>query len=470
MNEGRNLVRKWQEDEALKRFQLISPLLDATLDEAKRLQLREKIAEENGISTRSLYRYEKMWREGEFQGLQPQDRKKHRKQPLPANFDELLAEAIQLKREVPQRSVAQIIAILELERRVLPGKLKRSTLQRHLYEAGYGKAQLQMYKDARESSTKRFCKPHRMMLVQADIKYGPYLPIGKNGAKKQTYLSSALDDHSRYLLSSRFYATQEGEIVEDTFHRAIDRFGRFDECYVDNGSQYVARQLKLSLSRLGIKVRFAPIKSGKSKGKVEKFHQVVDAFLREAKLKKIETLEELNHYWDLYRDDYYHRMPHDGIKEYYESLGAQVSEAGITPEQEFNRDSRALTYLDKVVVAEAFLHHEKRRVDKGACISFRGKRYETKPALIGFDVEISYDPAMPETVTVRYPGMEPFEAKPLKIGEYCDKNPTLPISMQEAPAASSRLLDGLESRRKEQQSRMADAISFADLEEVTGYV
>lgn len=470
MNEARNIVRKWQEDEALKRFQMIAPLLDAGLDEAKRLQLREKIAEENGISTRSLYRYEKMWREGEFQGLQPQDRKKHRKQPLPANFDELLAEAIQLKREVPQRSVAQIIAILELERRVLPGRLKRSTLQRHLYEAGYGKAQLQMYKDARESSTKRFCKPHRMMLVQADIKYGPYLPIGKNGAKKQTYLSSAIDDHSRYLLSSRFYATQEAEIVEDTFHRAIDRFGRFDECYVDNGSQYVARQLKLSLSRLGIKVRFAPLKSGKSKGKVEKFHQVVDAFLREAKLQKIETLEDLNHYWDLYRDDYYHRMPHDGIKEYYESLGAQVSEAGITPEREFNRDTRALIYLDKGVVAEAFLHHEKRRVDKGACISFRGKRYETKPALIGFDVEISYDPAAPETVTVRYPGMEPFEARPLKIGAYCDKNPTLPISMQEVPATSSRLLDGLEARHAEQKARMADAISFADLKEVADHV
>ena len=470
MNESRNIVRKWQEDEALKRFQLISPLLDATLDEAKRLQLRTKIAEENGISTRSLYRYEKMWREGEFQGLQPKDRKKHRKQPLPTNFDELLAEAIQLKREVPQRSVAQIIAILELERRVLPGKLKRSTLQRHLYEAGYGKAQLQMYKDARESSTKRFCKPHRMMLVQADIKYGPYLPIGKNGAKKQTYLSSAIDDHSRYLLSSRFYATQEGEIVEDTFHRAIDSFGRFDECYVDHGSQYVARQLKLSLSRLGIKVRFAPIRSGKSKGKVEKFHQVVDAFLREVKLQKIETLEELNHYWDLYRDDFYHRMPHDGIREYYESLGAKVPENGISPEQEFNRDSRALTYIDKGVVAEAFLHHEKRRVDKGACISFRGKRYETNPSLIGFDVEISYDPAAPETVMVHHPGMEPFEAKPLKIGEYCDKNTTLPISMQKTPTASSRLLDGLEARHNEEKARMTNAISFADLEGVTSHV
>lgn len=62
---------------------------------------------------------------------------------------------------------------------------------------------MEMYRDARESSSKRFCKPHRMMLIQGDIKYGPKLPIGKNGAKVQTYLSSAIDDHSRYILSSR---------------------------------------------------------------------------------------------------------------------------------------------------------------------------------------------------------------------------------------------------------------------------
>ena len=41
-----------------------------------------------------------------------------------------------------------------------------------------------------------------MMLVQGDIKYGPKLPIGKNGARIQTYLSSAFDDHSRLLLAS----------------------------------------------------------------------------------------------------------------------------------------------------------------------------------------------------------------------------------------------------------------------------
>ena len=462
MNETRQTAKKWQEDEALRRFQLISPLLEEGLDDAKKLQLREQIAQKSGITTRTLYRYEKAWREKEFQGLKPQTREKHRRQDLPENFAELLQQAILLKREVPKRSVAQIIAILELEHRVAPGVLKRSTLERHLYQAGYGRRHLEMYCEARKSSSRRFCKPHRMMLVQADIKYGSKLPIGKNGARIQTYLSSAIDDHSRYLLSSRFYDNQEEMIVEDTFHRAIDRFGRFDACYVDNGSQYIAKQLRFSLARLGIPVHFAPLRSGKSKGKIERFHQVVDTFLREAKLQKMTSLEELNHYWEVYLEEYYHKLPHDGIKEYYESLGVSISE-GISPEQEWKRDSRGLTYLDREVVAEAFLHHEKRRVDKGACISFRGRRYETKPSLIGFDVEISYDPAAPEIVTIRHPGMVPFTARPVRIGEFCDKKPSLPISMQAQEASSSRLLDALEKKHEESQARIADAISYADL-------
>ncbi|RHU47857.1 hypothetical protein DXD15_02760 [Blautia sp. TF11-31AT] len=95
------------------------------------------------------------------------------------------------------------------------------------------------------------------------------------------------------------------------------------------------------------------------------------------------------------------------------------------------RNSRPLTFLDAAVVSEAFLHHEQRKVDKGACISFRGKCYETKPSLIGHTVEISYDPVAPEQITISYQGMESFTAAALKIGSYCDKRPTLPASMQE---------------------------------------
>ncbi len=273
---------------------------------------------------------------------------------------------------------------------------------------------MQMYRDARESSSKRFCKPHRMILLQGDIKYGCKLPIGKNGAMVQTYLSSAIDDHSRYVIQSEFYDNQEAAIVEDTFRKVILRAGKFDAAYFDRGSQYIAGQLKFSLAKLGITIRLASLRSGKSKGKIKKFHQVVDSFLREAKIHKIKNLEELNRYWTIYLEEYYHRNAHDGIREYYESLGGSVPREGITPLMEWNRDTRALVFLDTATVAEAFLHHEQRLVDKGACISFQGRKYETKSSLIGFRVEIAYDPSAPEVITVHYPGMEPFTARSLK--------------------------------------------------------
>ena len=166
-------------------------------------------------------------------------------------------------------TVSQIILILELEHRIAPGELKRSTLERHLYKAGFGAKHLKTYKEARKSSSKRFCKLHRMMLIQGDIKYGPKLPIGKNGAKVQTYLSSATDDHSRFVIASKFYDNCEETIVEDTFHTVLLRAGKFDRAYFDNGSQYVAKQLKLSLAKLGIYIGYAPVRSGKSKGYVK---------------------------------------------------------------------------------------------------------------------------------------------------------------------------------------------------------
>ena len=93
----------------LKRFTLISPLLSEGLDDAGRIAIRKQIAESNGISVRSLYRYEKAYREGQFTGLKPASREKRRSQKLPDNFDELVSEAIQLRREVPERSIGQYV-------------------------------------------------------------------------------------------------------------------------------------------------------------------------------------------------------------------------------------------------------------------------------------------------------------------------------------------------------------------------
>ena len=454
-------VRKWQDEEALKRYQLIAPLLDETIDEGKRIQMREEIAEKNGISKRSLYRYEAKFREEQFNGLRPMNREKRRSQALPENYDEIVGEAIQLKREVPKRSVRQIIKILESEGYAPPGVIKSSTLQRYLYKSGLGTKQMKRYTEKRETSSRRFCRAHRMELLQGDIKYGPEIRLS-DGSLIKTYLSSLIDDHSRFIVQSEFYDNQRQEVVEDTFHKAILKYGKCDACYLDNGTQYTTNQLHTALARLGIRVLHAKKGACESKGKVEKFHQRVDQFIAEIRVSKVHSLEELNWKWKVFLEQDYQKEAHDGIREYYESYGVEVPSVGISPMQEFQRDTRGLVFLDTAVVSEAFLHHETRKLDKAGCFSFGDIKYEVSTSLAGAEVEIAYDPMITETIKVQYRDMLPIMAHRVVIGAFCDKKEPLPIAMTDKVPETSRFLDALEKKYKQDHHLMANALSFGD--------
>ena len=447
-------IRDWRDDQALKRLEM-----NPDLDDAKRAQMREAIAEKNNLTTRSLYRYEKYYREDSFDGLRPMNRQMRRSAKLPENYDEIVGQAIQLKKEVPKRSVRQIIKILEIEGWASPGVLKASTLQRYLYNAGLGKKQMRKYTEARETSSRRFCRPHRMELIQGDIKYGPKIR-DKDGKLIKTYLSSLIDDHSRYILQSEFYDNQRAEIVEDTFHKAVLKHGGFDCGYLDNGGQYITDRLQQSCGRLGIRLLHAKPRNAEGKGKIEKFHQVVDSFIAEIRVAHVHSVEELNERWKYYLEEEYQKEAHDGIREYYEAMDVSVPESGITPEQEWNRDARKLTFIDVGTIAGAFMRHETRRIDKAGCFSFGGMLYEASTALAGAAVEIVYDPLHTEEIEVRYQGIAPIKAKRVRIGPFADKKPPVPVGMTDQMPETSRLLDALEKKYKEDHRLLADAISF----------
>ena len=78
------------------------------------------------------------------------------------------------------------------------------------------------------AAVRRFQKKHRNQLWTSDIKYGPYLPIGKDGAKKQVYLVTFSDDATRAVMHGEFYPTLDQIIVEDCFRQAIQKFGAPD--------------------------------------------------------------------------------------------------------------------------------------------------------------------------------------------------------------------------------------------------
>ena len=187
----------WKDRKALERFQMITPILDKSLetDKARKAKLIQEIAEKNDVDKRTIYRYLKAFQEKGFKGLIPADHGHGNAQKLSPRFDELLEEAKALKAEVPERSVHDIIKILELEDRAEHGELKRSTLQKHLFDAGFSRRQLTLHNENRTNAARRFWKKHRMELVQGDIKYSHDIRIA--GKNKTVYLSTLLDESGR---------------------------------------------------------------------------------------------------------------------------------------------------------------------------------------------------------------------------------------------------------------------------------
>ena len=224
------------ESVAGKRLVMITPLLNENIGKGEISVLKKQICEHHDISYRTLSRYLQAYIEFGFDGLKPKTGYKRSSSDLPSNFDEVVDHAIILRRENPSRSVNDIIRILELEGFIKPGLVKRSTLQRHLQSAGFGQRQMKMYSQ-NGAAARRYQKLHRSELWQCDVKYGRYLPIGKNGEMKQIYLSAFIDDATRFIVSAKFYDNQTVDIIEDSLRNAIMSFGKPKKLLTDNGKQ-----------------------------------------------------------------------------------------------------------------------------------------------------------------------------------------------------------------------------------------
>ena len=87
----------------------------------------------------------------------------------------------------------------------------------------------------------------------------------------------------------------------------------------------------------------------------------------------------------------------------------------------------------------------------------RGSRYEASAALANMEAEIAYDPMDMETVAVRCRGTEPLQAHRMKIGAFSSKVPPVPMGMTGSVPETSRLLDALEKKYKEDHGQMARA-------------
>ena len=435
------------EEIATNRVQMLSRLLAEGLDAGKSRQIKAEICAQTGISERSIRRYLAKFRKEGFEGLKPRPKVYQRQETIP---EPLLEQAILLRREVPTRSISQIIEVLEWEGRAQPGQIKRSTLQEKLAERGYSSRQMRVYANTGVAA-RRFQRRHRNDLWQSDIKFGPYLPIGPGGTKKQVYLVVFLDDATRYVLHGEFYPTLDQAIVEDCFRQSIQKYGIPDSTYFDNGKQFRTRWMARTCSKLGIRLLYTRPYAAESKGKVEKFNRTVDSFLAEVALDKPTSLEELNHKFTVWLSECYQNRSHAALS---------TDTQSISPETAYRSDRKALRFVEPEVLANAFLHAETRKVDKSGCISFMDCKYEVGLSFLGCTVDVIYDPADISEVTIEYEGHEPWRARPLVIGERAGQRPKLPEHLGPQPADASRLLDAAHKQHEQRRQQQVRAISY----------
>jgi len=439
--------KKTPDEVAALRFELIAPLIGEGMDKGLRGEVMRKVTERGGVSERTVRRWLASWEENGFDGLKPSTGFERKDARLPESFDEVVKEAIELRREVPSRSVRDIIKILELEGKVKPGEVSRSTLQRRLQEKGFSASQVRMYVK-KGAAARRFQKEHRCQLWQSDVKYGPYAAEKKGGRKKQLYLVSWIDDAVRFVVSAKFYTTEGISALEDSLRTGVQKYGAPDAIYVDKGSAYRSEWLKMACAKIGTKYLSARPYHAEGKGKVEAFNKSAGKFISEAALKKYETIAEYNEALNIWLSEDYHKDKNHTFL------------PGISPEAAFASDSRPLRFVPEAVLRDAFLHSDKRKVDKTGCVSFSGALYEVGLAYIGSKIEIRFDPSWQDEIEACPEGVEPFMVKKLIIGENCGFIRELPEKMKGKTPETSRLLDALEKKHKENKPAAGIATAF----------
>ena len=429
-------VSKNAEEIAYARCQILGPLLQSEMDPAKRAYEIRRAAEQHHLSERTVRRWLSRYAEDGFRGLMTQPKPAHDR--TSSVTEEIVDAAVILRREVPTRSVADLIRILELEGRIPTGQVKRSTLQDHLEKRGYGARQIAMYNTGSAGASRRFERTGRNELWQADIKYLLVLPATAKRPALQLYTSVFLDDATRLVTGLRVYERQDIHCVMDCFRHAIETNGVPEELYTDNGRQYIGRQLQQTCHKLGIRLMHAKPYAAASKGKVEALNKYLDKFVAEVKLKHPQSAAEVQHELDLWLSVFYQQKIHSALK-------------GKTPEEAFRENRKELRFVTPDTLNFAFTLTEERLVDKTGCVSFRSELWDAGPDLIGLKVSVEYSADNPDELIVSHPNIEPRVIHKLRPSSFCSRRTK---ALADTAATTSRALDAAAKTHHQQKTQL----------------
>lgn len=365
-----------------RRVALVETVLDESIDEADRMQVRRRYIEEHGVSERTIRNYLRRYRQ---EGAEALLFYKPRGSSSPRIHDRRLREKIlKLIEERPSRTVPQLRRLLSANGELAGAVTEVSdrSIYRFLAESGLTqKARREKSFGAGKNSYHKFQASCSMELVQGDARDGIWLPkVPGDEQVRKTYLFAWVDDYSRRILHAEYFWDEKLPRMEKTFGTVILRWGIPKKCYLDNGHVYIAAHFAFVLAQLEIKkIHHGPYKSW-AKGKVEAVMKTIKRdFQAEAQRAGFKTLEELNSALWAWLEVEYNRRNH--------------SSTGEPPAQRFEKglpgDHRRVNDLEWF--ENLFLLREERKVGKWGTIKFEGNQYHTA-ATAGSTIEVRYNP------------------------------------------------------------------------------
>lgn len=408
-----------QEQWAAFRYSLIAPIVSRQTPlapgelKAYLAQAAEKVYHIPGsakttVSVRTLERWLNQYRRGEWDGLKPRGRTRKTNLRIPPT---VLQEAIRLRKQRPERSVEQLIFLLEEGGAAEAGTLAASTLSRHLRKAGASRKDLLAAEAVK--GFRRFEAEDVHLSWQFDFQHTLYLPDPKDPTKrKKAILFAILDDYSRYIVHAEFYWDEKLPRMEDSLKKAILKHGIPEQFYCDNGAAFSSQHLVHICGRLGIRLSHSAVRRPQGRGKIERWFRFVDTSFKPEAYARIDqgrltTLSELNDALAAWLDGYYHIREHGST--------------GQSPRDRLAASTRTMRRKTLAELTEIFLWEETRTVDKTGCVSLSGNTYEVDLELSKKRVQLRYDPFDLAAIQVWHDGGRHADATVIDLSRPYDR-------------------------------------------------
>ena len=437
-------------DVALFRYSLVRPLLDARLGPAERGELVRSLVSHQHVgpagelvwvSRPTLHRWVRALRLEGFEALVPRPR-----QVTPRTRAELLELAVALKRERPARTATQVARIMRQTHGRGPSA---RTLQRHFARLGLHRAP---EAGRQQESYGRFEAdfPDELWLsdgLHAGMVRGPVID------GRETVLIAILDDHSRYVVYGRWGFAEDTLALQALLHDAVKTHGCPVAFYCDHGSAYTSGNLAWSLAVLDIKIVHSRVGRPQGRGKIERWNGTCRTeFLVEIETgggtggSSVSSLAELNRLFHAWLHQVYHQRVHTETKQ--------------TPAARYHHRGDEAPPVRRPTVSQlrrAFLWRETRKVTKWRAISLLGNFYEVDAALVGYDVDLLFNPFDLEHIEVEYQGRPMGTARPHKVSRHAHPDVKAPTKK---PPAQATGIDYLRLLETDHQTEVGVRINF----------